>query len=316
MNDFTELVDLASERLGGAAVTANDEFFAPKENLIKTAKPVWLEHEYTDRGKWMDGWETRRRREPGHDWCVVRLGLPGVIRGVIVDTAFFKGNFPEACSLQAAENPDGPWTEILAKSPLRGDAENPFPVQADRRFTHVKLHIYPDGGVARLRVYGLVVPDPARLRPGADVDLAALENGGLVVAASDMFFGARHNLILPGPPPGMHDGWETRRRRGPGHDWAIVRLGAPGSIRRIEVDTTHFKGNAPGSCSLEVTGESDALAPGARWSEILRETPLRAHELHRFDARPLDEPASTHARLNIFPDGGVARLRLHGTVSA
>lgn len=313
MNDFTELVDLASERIGGAAVAANDEFFAPKENLVKPAKPIFLEHEYTDRGKWMDGWETRRRREPGHDWCVVRLGLPGVIRGVVVDTAFFRGNFPESCSLEAAESPDGPWTEILAKSPLRGDAENPFSVDGGGRFSHVKLHIYPDGGVARLRVYGLVVPDPARVSPGTEVDLAALENGALVVAASDMFFGARHNLILPGPPLGMHDGWETRRRRGPGHDWAIVRLGAPGSIRRIEVDTTWFKGNAPGSCSVEVTA-GDPSAP-AGWREILPQTALRANELHRFAALPLDPPPASHARLNIFPDGGVARLRLFGTVA-
>ncbi|MDQ5857001.1 MAG: allantoicase [Acidobacteriota bacterium] len=317
MNDFTELVDLASERIGGAAGAANDEFFAPKENLVKTAKPVFLEHEYTDRGKWMDGWETRRRREPGHDWCVVRLGLPGVIRGVTVDTAFFKGNFPEACSLEAAESADGPWTEILARSPLRGDAENPFPVHADRRSTHVKLHIYPDGGVARLRVYGLVALDPSRVQAGTEMDLAALENGGLVVAASDMFFGARHNLILPGPPLGMHDGWETRRRRGPGHDWAVVRLSARGSIRRIEVDTTYFKGNAPGSCSVEVTEtlDGDPPAPDSRWREILPQTPLRANELHRFEARALDLPPATHARLNIFPDGGVARLRLFGAVA-
>ncbi len=314
MNDFTELVDLASERIGGRAVAANDEFFAPKENLVKPAKPIFLEHEFTDRGKWMDGWETRRRREPGHDWCVVRLGFPGVICGVIVDTAFFKGNFPEACSLEAAEGPDGPWTEILAKSLLRGDAENPFPIEGARRSTHVRLSIYPDGGVARLRVYGLVTPDLARLSSGGEVDLAALENGGLVVGASDMFFGARHNLIFPGPPLGMHDGWETRRRRGPGHDWAVVRLGARGSIREIEVDTTYFKGNAPGSCSVEVT-DGDTTGPDARWREILPQTPLRANEVHRFEARAVDAEPATHARLNIFPDGGVARLRLIGLVA-
>ena len=314
MNDFTELVDLASERIGGAAVAANDEFFAEKENLVKASKPVWLENEYTDRGKWMDGWETRRRREPGHDWCVVRLGLPGVIRGVTVDTAFFKGNFPESCSLEGGEGPDGPWSEILGRSPLSGDAGNRFPIDDPRRFTHVKLHIHPDGGVARLRVYGLVVPEPDRLRPGSEVDLAALENGAYVAGASDMFFGPRHNLILPGPSRGMHDGWETKRRRGPGHDWAVVRLGAPGTIRNIEVDTTHFKGNAPGSCSVEVT-ESDPPGPDAEWREILPKTPLRANEVHRFDARPLDGPPATHARLNIFPDGGVARLRLFGVVA-
>jgi allantoicase len=311
MGEFTELVDLASERLGGAAVSANDEFFAPRENLVKAAKPVWKEHEYTDRGKWMDGWETRRRREPGHDWCVVKLGLPGVVRGVCVDTAFFRGNFPEACSLEAGEGPDGPWVEILGKSELRGDSQNLFAIEGSRRVTHVKLHIYPDGGVARLRVYGLVSPQPPM--PGEEVDLAALENGGLVLAASDMFFGERHNLIIPGPPLGMHDGWETKRRRGPGHDWAILRLGFPGIVRRVEVDTRYFKGNAPGSCSLDVLENGDPLSPESRWEEILPSTPLRADAVHTFE-NLRSAPPATHARLNIYPDGGVARLRLFGTV--
>jgi allantoicase len=313
--DFTELVDLASERLGGAAVAANDEFFAPKENLVKVSKPVFLEDEYTDRGKWMDGWETRRRREPGHDWCVVRLGLPGTIRGVDVNTAFFRGNFPESCSIEAAEAEDGPWTEILPKSPLTGDAENLFPIETGGRFTHVKLHIHPDGGVARLRVYGRVVPDPERLSRGKEIDLAALENGALVAASSDMFFGARHNLILPGPPRGMHDGWETRRRRGPGYDWVIVQLGVPGAIRRIEVDTTWFKGNAPGSCSLDVLEAGDPSSAVADWREVLPETPLRPDSVHRFEEEVRPGFPTTHARLNIFPDGGVARLRLFGSVA-
>ena len=314
MTDFTDLVDLASERLGGAAVAANDEFFAAKENLVKTGRPIFLEDEYTDRGKWMDGWETRRRREPGHDWCVVRLGLPGTVRGICVDTAFFKGNFPESCSLEAGEGPDGPWVEILPKSLLRGDSENLFAVANDRRFTHVKLHIYPDGGVARLRVYGTVTPDAEKLSHEKEVDLAGLENGGLVLAASDMFFGTRHNLVLPGPPRGMHDGWETRRRRGPGHDWAILRLGIRGRIRRVEVDTSWFKGNAPGRCSLEILEEGDALSSGARWREILPETPLSPDAVHVFETEVRPSAATTHARFHIYPDGGVARLRLFGAI--
>ena len=312
MTDFADLVDLASERLGGAVLAASDEFFAPGENLVKAAKPVFLENEYTDRGKWMDGWETRRRREPGHDWCVVRLGLAGTIRGVNVDTSFFRGNFPESCSIEAAENEDGPWTEILTRSPLRGDAENLFPIGSVGRFTHVKLHIYPDGGVARLRIYGTAVPDRERLGGGHEIDLAALENGGLVLAASDMFFGARHNLILPGPARAMHDGWETRRRRGPGHDWAIVQFGVPGTIRRVEVDTTWFKGNAPGSCSLDVLTAGDPLSPDAEWREVLPRTALLPDTDHHFEKELRQSPVATHARLNIYPDGGVARLRLFG----
>jgi allantoicase len=329
MTDFTELVDLAAERLGGAVLYANDDFFAPKENLLKASAPVFLEGEYTDRGKWMDGWESRRRRTPGYDWCVIRLGLPGIMRGVVVDTSHFKGNYPESCSLEACALTGQPdveqlldgsveWTEALPVSPLRGDSQNPFPVHHDGRVTHLRFKIYPDGGVARLRVYGEVVPDWARIkRAGGLIDLAAVEHGGLVLASSDMFFGHRHNLIMPGRAVNMSDGWETRRRRGPGHDWVIIRLGARASIKQVEVDTSHFKGNYPESCSLEgcdapyVTLNADAHS-SYTWSELLPRAKLQAHTRHLF----IDELKSgvvTHVRFNIYPDGGVSRLRLYGS---
>ena len=326
MADFTELIDLAAERVGGAVLAANDEFFAGKENLLKPERPVFREGEYTDRGKWMDGWETRRRRTPGHDWCVVRLGLAGILHGFVVDTTHFRGNAPEACSIDACEaatlDPDSPgnatvpWTELVPRSPLRADAENLFPAAAPRPFTHVRLNIYPDGGVARLRVHGDVAPDWASIaRAGGELDLAAVENGGLVLAASDEFFGSRHNLVMPGRGSDMSDGWETRRRRGPGHDWAIVRLGRSGTVRRIDVDTAHFKGNAPGSCSVDVcrapgAGPSQLTDAGRAWKELLPETKLQPHTLHRFERELRSAGEATHARLNIFPDGGVSRLRL------
>ncbi len=329
MSAFTDLVDLAAERLGGRVLLANDEFFAPKENLIKAAKPVWREGEYTDRGKWMDGWETRRRRSPGYDWCLVRLGLPARVHGVVVDTSFFRGNYPEQCSIEAGSAEGEPeaaalaagqgieWKEILDRSPLRGDSENPFPIAHRERVTHLRLNIYPDGGVARLRVYGEPLRAPG-LRAGAVADLAALANGGLVVGCSDMFFGHRHNLILPGRSTHMGDGWETRRRRGPGHDWIIVRLAARGVINRIEVDTDHFKGNAPESCSVEARDAADA-APDALdgrnegWTPLLPRTALQPHAQHGFDVRA--PGPVTHVRLAIYPDGGIARLRLFGTVT-
>lgn len=332
VRDFVDLPDLAAERLGGAVLAANDEFFAPKENLLKAAEPMFLEGRYTDVGKWMDGWETRRRRdqgEPGHDWAILRLGLPGVPRGVVVDTRHFRGNFPESCSLDACAvdgypTPaelagEGSWMEILPVVPLRGDSRNLFPIAHDAgRVTHLRLHIYPDGGVARLRVHGEVLPDWRRLARRGEIDLAGVENGGAVLACSDMFFGNRHNLILPGPSLGMHDGWETKRRRGPGHDWAIVRLGHRGQLQRVEVDTSHFKGNAPGSCILEgcdAPGAGvDDLAEPSRWREILPRAPLRPHTRHLFDELAADGPF-THVRLNIFPDGGVARLRLFGKLA-
>jgi allantoicase len=327
--DFTEYIDLAAERLGGRVLAANDEFFAPKENLLKAAAPIWIADKYTYVGKWMDGWETRRRRTPGCDWCLVKLGLPGVVHGVVVDTAYFKGNYPEHCEIEACAVDGDPglaqlgdhatkWSSLLPKSPLAGDSRNPFPIAASSRATHLRLKIYPDGGVARLRVHGEVAPDwPSLLKTGGEIDLAAVEHGGWVVVSSDMFFGSRNNLILPGRSTGMHDGWETRRRRGPGHDWCIVRLGAPGKVSRMEVDTSHFKGNFPESCSLEVCAAPRELIDpdmldALPWQEILARTKLQADSLHVYETELRDAGEITHARFHIYPDGGVARLRVFG----
>ncbi len=320
---FTELIDLAAEKLGGAVLAANDEFFAPKENLLKASAPVFIEGKYTDLGKWMDGWETRRRRTPGSDWCIVRLGLSGIVRGVIVDTSFFRGNYPEECSIEACavdghptvdelDNADLGWTEILPRSALQGDSQNPFTVQSDSRFTHLRLRIYPDGGVARLRVFGEVVPDWRRLRSrGGEIDLAAVENGGLVLSCSDMFFGHRHNLIMPGRAANMSDGWETKRRRGPGHDWVVIKLATPGNVHRLEVDTSYFKGNFPESCSLEGAYSTTDLEI-AEWKPLLKRTKLQAHTRHCFEQEVSDAGLVSHLRFNIFPDGGVSRLRVYG----
>lgn len=327
--DFKELIDLASERLGGAVLIANDDFFAPKENLLKASTPIFIEGKYTDRGKWMDGWESRRRRTPGFDWCIIRLGLPGIIRGIVVDTSYFRGNYPEHCSLEGATLPGLPaeeeltsetvqWVPLLPQMALAGDSQNPFPIQYDERITHLRFKIFPDGGVARLRVYGEVVPDWDQLKRAGQIDLAAAENGGLVLSCSDMFFGHRHNLIMPGRAANMSDGWETKRRRGPGHDWSIIKLGRPGRIQRIEVDTSHFKGNFPESCSLEacntdastVEALTDLSAP---WSTVLARTKLQAHTRHFFDKELLDTGVASHLRFSIFPDGGVSRLRVYGT---
>jgi allantoicase len=323
---FLDLPDLASETLGGAAIASNDEFFAERENLLKAAPAVWKEDVYTDRGKWMDGWETRRRREPGHDWCVIRLGMPGVIRGIVVDTAFFRGNFPESCALWGAEIDDpldlraigaATWTELVPRLPLRGDSKNAFPVSVDRRFTHVRLDIHPDGGVARLRVHGEVVAQWPKLRAlGGPIDLAALEHGAVVETCSDMFFGSRNNLIKPGPSRTMADGWETRRRRGPGNDWAIIRLAGSGTIERLELDTTHFKGNAPGRCTVEgVAAPNDVTADKLLGWRMLLASPLQPHTRQFFDDDLRRIGPVTHLRLSVFPDGGVARLRAWGTLA-
>ena len=320
--DFTELIDLASEKLGGAVLYANDDFFAPKENLLKPAAPIFIEGKYTDLGKWMDGWETRRRRSPRldekFDWCIIRLGLSGVIRGVVVDTSHFKGNFPSHCSIQACTFDGHPtveelssavWIEILPVSELEGDSQNEFEISSDKRFTHLRLKIYPDGGVARLRVYGEVVPDWEALKKRmSEIDLAAVEHGGTVLEASDMFFGHRHNLIMPGRAADMSDGWESQRRRGEGYDWCVIKLGTSGTIKRVEVDTSHFKGNYPESCMIEA-------GDGENWQELLPNTKLQAHARHIFGDEIKDCGAVTHVRFNIYPDGGVSRLRLFGRIA-
>jgi allantoicase len=329
MKNFSEFVNLASERLGARVIEANDEFFAPKANLLKAAAPVFIEGKFTTRGKWMDGWETRRRRTPGHDWCVIRLGLPGSIRGVVVDTSFFKGNYPERFSLEGCElqgprpyrnelkrlhGSDNEWVELLPETALAGDTQNSVGVEHEKRFTHLRLRIYPDGGVARLRVYGEVVP-AAALVTIPEIDLGAIENGGRVVGSSDRFFGEPLNMLLPGLSKNMGDGWETRRRRGPGHDWAILQLGVPGEVHRVEVDTSHFKGNFPESCSIETCYADGKLVDFERvdiWRELLPRTKLKANHRHLFTAELKRLGAATHARINIFPDGGIARLRLFG----
>ncbi|HEX4002496.1 MAG TPA: allantoicase [Candidatus Acidoferrales bacterium] len=332
MTDFTHLVDLAAEALGGRAVGANDEFFAPKENLLKASKPVFVEGKFTARGKWMDGWETRRRRTPGHDWCIVRLGLPGTIRGVVVDTSFFKGNYPERCSIEACDLGAAPyedekqallgdkikWVELLPELPLEGDSQNQFAIERPGRFTHLRLNIFPDGGVARLRVHGEVAPCAGR-SPSAEFDLAAVENGGSIISSSDQFFGEPLNMLMPGLAHNMGEGWETRRRRGPGHDWAIVKLAIPGSIRRVEVSTAHFKGNFPESCAIEACFAGSAanplLAALTEWKPVLPKTLLKANARHVFRGQLQSVGLVTHVRLNIYPDGGISRFRVFGVAA-
>jgi allantoicase len=345
------LADLAAQRLGGMVLAASDEFFAPKERLLDPSPPrdrpgvsttgmecasttgrecastTGRECAYTDRGKWMDGWETRRRRGPGHDWALIRLGVPGVVRAVVVDTSHFRGNQPAACSLDglgaeagepAGAGPDADWHELLPRTPLEPDQEQRFAVEVPLRVSHVRLRIHPDGGVARLRVLGEPLPDLRRLAaPDGRADLAAALNGAEVVACSDMSFAAAGNLLLPGDALDMGDGWETRRRRDDGHDWAVVRLAAEGVIERVEVATTHYRGNYPERCELEACLRPDAdraEAPEDGWWTVVPSSRLGPHARHVFAAKGASQPAS-HVRLRIHPDGGVSRLRVWGRVS-
>jgi allantoicase len=315
---LSEPIDLAGSAIGGRVVYANDELFADRRHLIRPEPSVWQPGTYGVDGKIYDGWETRRRRDDGdRDFAIVRLGAPGVVRSVVVDTAHFRGNYPPYASIEgtageghpiAQELPESAWTTLVTKSALKGDSANSFDVVSDQRWTHVRLTIYPDGGVARLRVLGDVVPDP-RILTGT-VDLAGLVHGGRVVGCSDMFYSSAGNLIRPGDTASIAEGWETARRRDGGHDWVLFALAGAGRIRRAEIDTSHFTGNAPGAARLVgIDARTSSMEDQGAWRELLPRTKLRPDTLHRF--RIGGEPV-THVRMEVFPDGGMSRVRLFG----
>lgn len=324
--EFTKLINLAADKLGAKTIVCSDDFFAPKENLVMPGRGVFIEDKFTDRGKWMDGWESRRKRSPGHDWCIIKLGAPGVIRGLDIDTNHFLGNHPPHASVEACcydepktnflQSDNTKWTEILRKSPLEPGSQNFFEVKNDQHWTHIRLNIYPDGGVARFKVYGEVHKNWDNIKEGELIDMANALNGGRAVLCNDMFFSHMDNLIMPGRAENMGDGWETKRNRNPDNvDWVIIKLARPGNIKIIIVDTHHFKGNNPDSCSLEGCNvpEDSALSDDkTQWTEILQKTKLEPDNEHYFEKDILKKGPFTHVRLNIFPDGGVSRLRLFG----
>ncbi|HWG24389.1 allantoicase [Actinospica sp.] len=333
MTDYSADLDLASRALGGAVVWANDEFFGMRENLVTPAPPTFSPHTFDLKGQVVDGWETRRRR-PGapnvegrpYDSAIIRLGAPGLIRGVTVDTSFFVGNYPPACSIEAADVPGYPnprellaadWVTIVPESKLNGDTQNHFELVDGglrrKRFTHVRLNNIPDGGIARLRVYGEVLPDP-EFTVGVQCDLAAARNGGLVTASSDAFFSPATAALMPGESRVMGDGWETARRRDSGNDWIEVRLIGEGEARVIEIDTANYKGNAPDRIRLRGRAGDSGGNGDSEWFDLIAETRVQPDTLHRFrfdSTRP-----ATHLRLDTYPDGGVARFRVHGVLTA
>ena len=317
------LIDLALESNGGRTLLASDDFFAPKENLLKPGRGVFIEDKYTDHGKWMDGWESRRKRTEGNDWCILRLGIPGIISDVDIDTHHFVGNFPSHASVEACTMPEyskldkiietDEWIQILPKVELQGNSQNKFDISSDQSFTHLRLHIYPDGGVARFRVYGN--PDHANDNKNILIDFALADNGGEMISCSNMHFSHMGNLIKPTTGIDMSDGWETKRRRGPGYDWSILKLGSPCNIERVIVDTLHFKGNFPDTCSIDGCFEPNRthdsiIQNNTIWTELLPKSKLSANQETVFILN-LNSPM-THIRFNIFPDGGVGRLRILG----
>jgi allantoicase len=315
-------INVADERLGAAVLSATDEFFAPAMRMLSPSEPQWRAGVYDAHGKWMDGWETRRRRDQGHDHCIVRLAGPCTLALLEIDTRYFTGNYPPFASVQAVSVAAAPdehthWTELLPSSKLMGDQRNFFDVQSTRAWTHLKLNLDPDGGIARLRVYGTLQRDWTKVAADEVIDLAAALNGGRALACSDEHYGSMANLLLPGRGASMADGWETRRRRGPGFDWAIVRLACSGRIQFVEVDTAYFKGNYPHQISINAAYLRDSLdadltGPCLDWPVLLEPELLQADSVVQFRAQVRDLGCVSHVRVNMHPDGGLSRVRLFG----
>ncbi|MAZ89932.1 MAG: allantoicase [Cellvibrionaceae bacterium] len=324
-------INLLGRKVGGKALSCSDEWFAPCTNLVNDGRGIFKAGYFVETGQWMDGWESRRsydRVRPSgleHDWCILRLGIAGVIRGFDVDTNHFRGNAPEFVSIEAANvtgeiDDDTEWFELLKKSPTQPHQQHLFDLEpcelADQVWTHLRLNIYPDGGVARLRAYGEAKANKNHYIDGELVDLASVVNGGRGLTCSDKFYSSPSNLLMPYPGINMGDGWETKRRRDQNNDWCIVKLGLQGSIRKIIVDTAHFKGNFPDRFSLLATKtqRQDIEAEDIEWQTILPITKLYADQEHLFISEiSVDSTAEfTHIKMNIFPDGGVSRLRIFG----
>jgi allantoicase len=317
-------INLAQPRLGAEIVSCSDDFFAECSRMLKPEAPVFIDGKFDDNGKWMDGWETRRRRNGGYDNAIVKLGLAGEIKGIDIDTTHFTGNYPPAASLEACHSGGTPddsvdWITLIPSTSLKGNSHHYFTIDNNACFTHVRLNIYPDGGVARLRIHGRVVSDIAALDKASVHDLAAVEFGARAIAWNDAHFGAAANLLNPGRGVNMGDGWETRRRREPGNDWCIIELGHPGQVEKIILDTAFFKGNYPDRCSLQAAmvgaGTADSIVTQSQfWQELLAPQKMAMDKVHEFSAEVQDIGPVSHVRINVFPDGGLSRVRLFGNI--
>ncbi len=323
---ISQWINLAQPRLGAEIVSCSDDFFAECSRMLSPEAPVFIDGKFDDNGKWMDGWESRRRRDGGYDNAIVKLGLAGEIKGIDIDTTHFTGNYPPAASLEACYSDSAPddntnWTVLIPSTGLDGNSHHYFEINDSECFTHVRLNIYPDGGVARLRVHGRVVSDVTALDKSATHNLAAVELGARAIACNDAHFGAVKNLLNPGQGINMGDGWETRRRREPGNDWCIIELGQPGNVEQVIIDTAFFKGNYPDRCSIqaamvEAGTASSIITQSQLWPELLPPQKLEMDKIHEFSGELQAIGLVSHIRINIFPDGGLSRVRILGKIDA
>ena len=322
-NKISTLINLASPKLGSLGVKANDEFFAPLKRMLLDNEPIFIPDKYDDHGKWMDGWETKRRRVPGNDWCLIKLGSPGIIKEIDVNTKFFTGNYPPQASIEGIYSESEPdiddkkWLTILEKVDLDGDKINKFGVKKKNIINWIKVNIYPDGGIARLRLWGDVYQNWDNFDNNKIIEISALKNCGKIISYNNAHYGDVSALLSEGRGKNMGDGWETRRRREPGNDWIIIELGKKARLEEVEVDTAFFKGNFPESCSIEGVNADGNIEniENLDWTPIISKTALKADTIHKIKIEnKFKQTIFSHVRLNIFPDGGVSRFRVYGFI--
>ena len=322
-NETQTLVNLVSPKMGTKIISVSDEFFGEAKRMLNDKEPIFIEDKYDAHGKWMDGWESKRRRDGGNDWAIIKLGSPGIISTVEVDTSFFTGNFPPFFSLEGTNSKEIPtndtnWVSLITKSSLIGDQKNNFNIESNMTVNYVRLQIFPDGGIARLRLFGKVNYDWSKLNSSELIELSSLNLGGSIITFNNAHYGDVSALLSEGRGKTMGDGWETRRRREPGNDWIIIKLAKKAVVKNIEIDTAHFKGNFPDQASIQVISTSEIInveniiKDSEKWDFILEKTKLKADSIHKFSLDLNSQKEATHVRLNIYPDGGVSRLRIFG----
>jgi allantoicase len=318
------LIDLAQSRLGTKVVYKTDEFFAPAKRIINPWPPIFKEGVFDKHGKWMDGWETRRKRNKGYDYLILKLGKPGKIHKIDIDTSYFNGNQPSKISLEACftsakiPNKNSNWIKILNKKFTKPNSHHFFTIKNKSTFTHVKLNIYPDGGVARLRIYGTM--EIKKKFKKKIINLTSVLSGAVPIACNNEHFGRAENILAPGVGKNMGDGWETRRSRGKNSDWLILKCATHGKVSKIQIDTHHFKGNYPDKCSIQAAFLNSKISSNAiiinskKWEHLLNKVKLGPHKKHNFKNQLMKNKKINYIKINIFPDGGISRIRVFGSI--
>ena len=316
------MINLADPRIGSKIIFKTDDFFAAAHRILNIDAPVFKDGLFDKHGKWMDGWETRRRRSKGFDYLILKLGKPGKIFDIDIDTTYFNGNQPTHASIEGCFCKNKPskktkWIHLLGKKKLGPNKNHSFKSQNKSVFNYIRLNIFPDGGVARLRLYGKIEMEKNILN-NKNINLTSVLNGASIVGCNNEHFGKAENIIAPGKGKNMGDGWETRRSRGKNFDWLIIKFGKPGLIKKLEIDTHHFKGNYPDTCSIQTANISKNLSNkliannSKNWKFILNKSKLSANKKHIFKKFLIKRNKENYLKINIHPDGGISRIRAFG----